>query len=82
MIYVVLTEDFVAGLFDSYDLAQNFAEEMKQEGYDEAWIEEHTVNEYVVQDLSSEIQKLVDAGVIDYKVGEDGEFYFETTKEN
>lgn len=76
---------YVVGVFSRESLAVKTAEKLsiKNQGYIYL-IEDYELNmvyeandEEAEREISESLEKMVKEGVIDYKIGEDGQFYFE-----
>jgi len=85
------TNFFVSGVFDSIELAEDAVEQLTLQTKEKKLAQEYYVIEYTINELYEDIQlsrpvdeeiaDLCKEGLIDYKVGEDGEFYFHLTEE-
>lgn len=86
-----MTDFFVSGVFDSIELAEDAVEELTLQAKEKKLAQEYYVIEYNINELyedtqltqpaDEEIADLCKQGLIDYRVGEDGEFYFHLTEE-
>ena len=82
---------FIVGVFAKKSMAMEVAEELflnnkKRYLY---IIEDYELNTVYFEDeedtkreLSEALEEMVKEGIIDYKIGEDGQFYFEVVKKN
>lgn len=79
---------FIVGVFSNGQIAEEVVSSLyaKNKGAYEYQIEEYELDimhykteEEMEQDVSEIIEEMVKDGLIDYKVGEDGQFYFEVT---
>lgn len=79
---------FIIGVFGKKSLASAIAKEMTEKQGDKYsyFIEEYDLNnvyfktqEEVDREVSECIEEMVKEGLIDYKIGDDGQFYFEVT---
>lgn len=76
----------VLGVFDNKGLAEQYREEFtKADGEDIVFYEIleyqiNTIEDPEEEDLSEDLRELVKKEIIDYTVGEDGEFYFHLTE--
>lgn len=79
---------FIVGVFNKKSIASATAKEMTNKNGDKYsyFIEEYIINtmyfktqEEVDKEVSDCIEEMVKEGLIDYKIGDDGQFYFEVT---
>lgn len=80
---------FVVGVFNKRSLAKKIAQDLfKKNGNMYFYVvDEYDVNqayvkteEEAIEHVSESIEKMVKDGYLDYKIGEDGQFYFEVTE--
>ena len=80
---------FIVGIFNKKGLAKAIVKDLtkKNKGKYEYIIDDYELNniyfktkEEVEQEISDSIEEMVKNGFMDYKVGEDGKFYFELTE--
>lgn len=83
-----LVVPFIVGIFDRKKLAQKVVKQLRQKNKKTYMylIEDYEINsmyfktqEEVDREISECIEEMVKEGLLDYKIGEDGKFYFETT---
>lgn len=81
---------FIVGVFSKKSLAMDAAEELyvKNKGRYLYLIEDYALNEMYFKDeeeiereISEHLEEMVKEGVVDYKIGEDGNFYFEVVED-
>jgi len=77
---------FIVGVFSKASIAEKEAEYMfnKNKGQYLYFIEDYELNtpylkseEEAERELSEALEQMVKEGIVDYKIGEDGDFYFE-----
>lgn len=82
---------FIVGVFAKKSMAMELAEELflNNEKRYLYFIEDYELNTVYFEDeedtqmeLSKALEEGVKKGIIDYKIGEDGQFYFEVVKKN
>ena len=79
---------FIVGVFSKKSLAYKAADDLAIQNKDNFYVvEDYALNvtyakteEEAAQHLSRSIEQMVKDGTIDYKIGEDGQFYFEVTE--
>lgn len=80
---------FVVGIFSKKSIARKVIENLIDKNKNKFlyFIEEYQVNniyykteEELEKEVSESVEKMVKEGILDYKIGEDGQFYFEVTK--
>lgn len=81
---------FIVGVFSKASIAEKEAEYMfkKNKGQYVYFIEDYEINtpylkseEEAQRELSEALEEMVKEGIVDYKIGEDGDFYFEVVDE-
>lgn len=76
----------ILGVFDNEELAEQSREELTNDEDEDIVFYEileyqiNTVQEPEQEDVSEDIQELMKKEIIDYTIGEDGEFYFHLTE--
>lgn len=87
---VTIDIPFIVGVFNKLKLAKEVANEFleKNEGRYEYLIEQYEVNdvyfkneEEAQKEISECLEEMVKDGIVDYKIGEDGQFYFEVVED-
>jgi hypothetical protein len=82
---------FIVGVFTKKSMAMEVAEELFLKNNEKYlyFIEDYELNtvyledeEEIQREASETIEEMVKRGIIDYKIGEDGQFYFEVVKKN
>lgn len=82
---------FIVGVFSKASIAEIEAEYMfkKNKGKYLYFIEDYELNtpylkseEEAERELSEALEQMVKEGIVDYKIGEDGDFYFEVVDRN
>lgn len=82
---------FIVGTFSSKKLAKSIVKKFTDKYKDARtyFIEEYEVDniyykteEELEKEVSESVEKMVKEGILDYKIGEDGQFYFEVIDKN
>lgn len=80
---------FIVGVFNKKSIARKVAKDLFDRNGDFYFyvVDEYEVNQAYVkteeeafEHVSESIEKMVKDGYLDYKIGEDGDFYFEVTE--
>lgn len=84
------TAPFIVGIFSKKSLAMDAAEELFIKNNEKYlyMIEDYILNEIyfeededIEKEISESLEKMVKDGLVDYKIGEDGNFYFEVIED-